>query len=102
MTMVLRTAGRGGILLLSGRRTALLSARPVNAVSVLPRHFSSNKPPVSRERPEFRQAELPKDNIQFKATSFMETADRMANILFLGEIFRALWLSGEVGCAETD
>lgn len=100
--MVLHTAGRGGIFLLAGRRTTLLTARPGSAVSVLPRHFSSNTPPVSRERPEFRQAELPKDNIQFKATSLMESADRMANILFLGEIFRALWLSAEVGCTETN
>eukprot|EP00904_Undaria_pinnatifida_P005323 jgi/Undpi1/1920/HiC_scaffold_12.g05307.m1 len=100
--MVLGTATRrGGILAVAGRRTALLAAaRPANALSVLPRQLS-NMPPkapaaASRERAEFREARLPEDNIEFKKTGFLTTVDRLSNIMFMAEIFRALWLSAEV------
>lgn len=103
--MVLGTARRGGLLLVAGRRTALLAAaRPVNALAVLPRQLSSNNMPpkapsaASRERAEFREARLPQDNIEFKDTGFLTTVDRLSNIMFMAEIFRALWLSAEV-CA---
>jgi len=86
-----------------GRRTALLAsgaARTSNAVSVLPRQFSSvppNPPSFkSRERPEFKEAKLPVDNIEFKETGILTTIDRLSNIMFMAEIFRALWLSAEV------
>ena len=102
MQMVLGTATRrGGILAVAGRRTALLAAaRPANALSVLPRQLS-NMPPkapaaASRERAEFREARLPEDNIEFKNTGFLTTVDRLSNIMFMAEIFRALWLSAEV------
>ena len=98
MTMSLCTARVGGNLLVVGRGAALTSARL--AVSVMRRQFS-NTPPASNERPEFRQAELPKDNIQFKPTGILTTLDRLTNIMFMGEIFRALWLSGEVGCSKS-
>ncbi|CAM9910111.1 unnamed protein product, partial [Choristocarpus tenellus] len=43
-----------------------------------------------------RKAELPVDNIEYKPTSFLTVVDRLANILFMGEIFRGIWLSAEV------
>ena len=101
--MVLGTARRGGLLVVAGRRTALLAAaRPANVVAVLPRQLSSNNMPpkapsaASRERAEFREARLPEDNIEFKDTGFLTTVDRLSNIMFMAEIFRALWLSAEV------
>lgn len=105
VAMVLATARRGGALLVIGRRTALLAsgaARTSNAVSVLPRQFSSvpPTPPKSRERPEFKEAKLPVDNIEFKETGILTTIDRLSNIMFMAEIFRALWLSAEV-CVES-
>lgn len=103
MKMVLATARRSGALLAAGRRTALLanvSSRTSNAVAVLPRQFSSmppNPPTVkSRERSEFKEAKLPVDNIEFKETGILTTIDRLSNIMFMAEIFRALWLSAEV------
>lgn len=39
---------------------------------------------------------MPKDNIEFKNTGFLTTIDRLSNIMFMAEIFRALWLSAEV------
>lgn len=102
----LATARRGGSALIvagSRRRMPLLaaSARPStvpNVVAVLPRQFSGKPPPpgASRERSEFREAKLPTDNIEFKETGFLTTIDRLANIMFMAEIFRALWLSAEV------
>lgn len=101
--MVLGTARRGGLLVVAGRRTALLAAaRPANVLAVLPRQLSSNNMPpkapsaASRERAEFREARLPEDNIEFKDTGFLTTVDRLSNIMFMAEIFRALWLSAEV------
>lgn len=107
--MVLATARRGGLLLVAGRRTALLAngtARTSNVVAVLPRHqfFSSappNAPPSSggvkrKERSEFKEAKMPVDNIEFKETGVLTTIDRLSNIMFMAEIFRALWLSFEV------
>ena len=103
--MVLSTARRGGYLLAASRRTALLAnaaSRTSNAVSVLPRQFSSMPPnppsPSSRERSEFKEAKLPVDNIEFKETGILTTIDRLSNIMFMAEIFRALWLSAEVCC----
>lgn len=101
--MVLATARRGGALLVAGRRTLLLAnvaSRNSNAVAVLPRQFSSmppNPPSMkSRERSEFKEAKLPVDNIEFKETGILTTIDRLSNIMFMAEIFRALWLSAEV------
>lgn len=50
----------------------------------------------SRERSEFKEAKLPVDNIEFKETGILNTIDRLSNIMFMAEIFRALWLSAEV------
>lgn len=90
----------------ASRRTALLTAaRPARVAvvaAVFPRQFSNGnvppKPPsaASRERAEFKEAQLPKDNIEFKETGLLTTIDRLANIMFMAEIFRALWLSAEV------
>lgn len=104
MVLTITAARRGGALLVAGRRS-LLVARPSatagGSVSVVARQFSSNMPPKppsasSKERAEFKEATLPVDNIKFNKTGFLETADRLANIMFMAEIFRALWLSAEV------
>lgn len=90
-------------MLAAGRRTVLLAngaSRASNAVAVLPRRFSSMPPnppsAKSRERSEFKEAKLPVDNIEFKDTGILTTIDRLSNIMFMAEIFRALWLSAEV------
>lgn len=96
--MMLATARRGGALFVAGRRTLLLAnvaSRNSNAVAVLPRQFSSPSM-KSRERSEFKEAKLPVDNIEFKETGILTTIDRLSNIMFMAEIFRALWLSAEV------
>lgn len=76
------------------------ASRTSNAVAVLPRQFGSmppNPPSVkSRERSEFKEAKVPVDNIEFKETGILNTIDRLSNIMFMAEIFRALWLSAEV------
>lgn len=78
------------------------AARTGNVVAVLPRQHFSNMPPnprpgvKSRERPEFKDAKMPVDNIEFKETGILTTVDRLSNIMFMAEIFRALWLSFEV------
>lgn len=88
--------------MLAGRchATFLAASRPGNAAVVVSLRQFSNIPPkssaVSRERSEFREAKLPVDNIEFKKTGFLTTVDRLANIMFMAEIFRALWLSAEV------
>ncbi|CAM9673667.1 unnamed protein product [Ectocarpus fasciculatus] len=100
--MVLATVrGRGSIL---AHRAVLLAsgtARTSNAIAVLPPRLFSNMPPnrpsvKSRERSEFREAKEPVDNIEFKDTGLLTTIDRLSNIMFMAEIFRALWLSAEV------
>ncbi|CAB1119795.1 unnamed protein product [Ectocarpus sp. CCAP 1310/34] len=99
--MVLATIrGRGSLL---ARRAVLVAsgaARTSNAVAVLPRRLLSNMPPnppsmKTKERSEFREAKLPVDNIEFKENGLLTTIDRLANIMFMAEIFRALWLSAE-------
>lgn len=50
----------------------------------------------SRERSEFKEAKAPVDNIEFKETGLLTTIDRLSNIMFMAEIFRAVWLSFEV------
>lgn len=104
--MVLAIARRGGSLVATGRRTALLAngaARTSNVVAVLPRQQFSNMPPnppfsgvTRKERPEFKDAKMPVDNIEFKETGVLTTIDRLSNIMFMAEIFRAMWLSFEV------
>lgn len=99
--MVLATVrGRGSLL---AHRAVLLvngAARTSNVVAVLPHRLFSNMPPnptvKSKERSEFREAKLPVDNIEFKETGLLTTIDRLSNIMFMAEIFRALWLSAEV------
>ncbi|CAM9401176.1 unnamed protein product [Pylaiella littoralis] len=104
--MVLAIARRGGSLVATGHRTALLAngaARTSNVVAVLPRQQFSNMPPnppfsgvTRKERPEFKDAKMPVDNIEFKETGVLTTIDRLSNIMFMAEIFRAMWLSFEV------
>lgn len=104
MVLTITAARRGGALLVVGRRSLLVarpSATAAGSVSVVARQFSSNMPPKppsasSKERAEFKEATLPVDNIKFNKTGFLETVDRLANIMFMAEIFRALWLSAEV------
>eukprot|EP00903_Cladosiphon_okamuranus_P006240 g6125.t1 len=101
--MVLATTRRGCSILAAGRRAALLAnaaSRTSSAVAVLPRQQFSSMPPnppsvKSRERPEFKEATLPVDNIEFKKTGILTTIDRLSNIMFMAEIFRAMWLSAE-------
>ncbi|CAN0538314.1 unnamed protein product, partial [Ectocarpus sp. 12 AP-2014] len=100
--MVLATVrGRGSLLAHRAVLVASGAARTSNAVAVLPRRLLSDMPPnppsvKSKERSDFREAKLPVDNIEFKETGLLTTIDRLSNIMFMAEIFRALWLSAEV------
>lgn len=74
--------------------TVSTAARPAGCVAA--RHLSSLPQPPRKHKLEKGEIAPPEDNIEFKKTSVMDIIDRLANAVFLGEMWRGWWLCMEV------